>query len=469
MTHVSRRGFLGVAGGTAAGLGAAGGENGSAAFPELMQDMTALVQRIPLVDTHEHIIEEAVRVAGKDEPRAGIPAPDFGMLMMHYTDSDLRVSGMPREDVEALTSHDLPPRKKWKLVAPYYERCRHTGYQMCVRETIRALYGEDDLREDNCEKISEKLHDRIAPGYYRDILNKVANIEYCHVNSLETSIFMETAQPDLLAQDISTVALSSGLDIPRVQKTLNREAGDLDQYHALIDDVFAKYGPRAIAVKNQSAYSRRLDYAEVDAATAAPLYARLIADPASLAPEEKKALQDHLFHYCVERATEHNLPVKLHTGYYAGDGGMPLERVRQNAGDLCPVIKAHPKTKFMLMHIDYPYQDEVIALAKHYGNVYVDMCWAWIINPLASVRFMKEFLMAAPASKLFTFGGDYRPAELSVGHAAVARKGIAQALAELVAEGWVAESEITALAERVMNSNAHECYDQKRALQNWKK
>ena len=63
------------------------------------------------------------------------------------------------------------------------------------------------------------------------------------------------------------------------------------------------------------------------------------------------------------------------------------------------------------MHIDYPYQDEAIALAKHYSNVWIDMCWAWIINPAAGVRFLKEFIMAAPASKVLTFGGDYRPVE----------------------------------------------------------
>ena len=46
-------------------------------------------------------------------------------------------------------------------------------------------------------------------------------------------------------------------------------------------------------------------------------------------------------------------------------------RLRRNASDLCPVIQAHPNVKFILMHIGYPYQDEYIALAKHYPNVYI--------------------------------------------------------------------------------------------------
>jgi predicted TIM-barrel fold metal-dependent hydrolase len=104
---------------------------------------------------------------------------------------------------------------------------------------------------------------------------------------------------------------------------------------------------------------------------------------------------------------------------------MPLERVRQNAADLCPLLVDFPETAFVLMHIGYPYQDEYIALAKHYANVHFDLCWAWIINPLAAARFVREYLVAAPASKFLTFGGDYANVETIVGHAKVARLGLA--------------------------------------------
>jgi len=135
---------------------------------------------------------------------------------------------------------------------------------------------------------------------------------------------------------------------------------------------------------------------------------------------------------------------------------MPLTRLRQNAGDLCPLLKDFPDTTFVLMHIGYPYQDEAIALAKHYRNVTIDMCWAWIINPMASIRFVKEFLLAAPANKLFTFGGDYLTVENIYGHSKIARLGLTQALTELVEEGWIPREEIPVLVERIMRQNALE-------------
>ncbi|MGY4408344.1 hypothetical protein ACVWW4_000080 [Bradyrhizobium sp. LB7.1] len=81
-------------------------------------------------------------------------------------------------------------------------------------------------------------------------------------------------------------------------------------------------------------------------------------------------------------------------------------------------------------------------------------CWAWILNPAASVRFLKEFLLAAPADKIFTFGGDYTAIEPIYGHALIARRGIAQALSELVTQGWIAREETPDLIELIMRGNA---------------
>lgn len=431
----------------------------------LQEQIGKLVTATPLVDTHEHLWEEARRIKGLDADKENnLPAPDFGILFAHYVDSDLIVSGMPPGDVRKLTGYDLEPKAKWALLEPFYRRIRLTGYGRCVQESMRCLFGEDDLTAENVVRISDKIREGVRPGFYKHILHGVSNIEYCQVNSLETPVFMETAQPDLLTQDISTVAMGSGLNIKAISEKMGREVVHLQGWHAVIDECFARFGPKAIAVKNQSAYGRRLDYAQVSTVDAAPLFARFVKDPESLTDREMKALQDHLFHYTVRKATEYKLPVKLHTGYYAGHGHMPLNRVRCNAGDVCELLLAYPETRFDFFHIDYPYQDEMIAIAKHYPNAWVDMCWAWIINPVASVRFVKEFLTAAPANKLLAFGGDMMPVELVPGHAAIARKGLAQALYELTGEGWLKEQELPELVQRLMQGNAHELFDYPRAL-----
>jgi predicted TIM-barrel fold metal-dependent hydrolase len=133
---------------------------------------------------------------------------------------------------------------------------------------------------------------------------------------------------------------------------------------------------------------------------------------------------------------------------------MPLSRLRANPGSACELCRHSPKTKFVFFHLAYPYYEEMLALAKHYPNAYIDMCWSWIINPIASKDFLKKFILTAPSNKIWTFGGDFIPVELIPGHASIARHGIVQALSELAEEGWITEGEALALCKPIMYQNA---------------
>jgi predicted TIM-barrel fold metal-dependent hydrolase len=159
----------------------------------------------------------------------------------------------------------------------------------------------------------------------------------------------------------------------------------------------------------------------------------------------------------VELAAEHNLPFKIHTGYYAGHSRMPIERIRP--GHLSALLARYPLTRFVLMHIAYPYNDELIALAKHYPNVYVDMCWAWSINPFVARDFVRRMIHAVPANKLFAFGGDTFWPNAAVAYATQARQWLTRALQAEVDEGLLRPAEAIALATRLMRTNQEECFD----------
>ena len=415
--------------------------------------LKATVDATAWIDTHEHLLEEATRLGGPGAHRM-IPCDDAALLFHHYFKDDLWASGMSPAEVDRFFAADVDPGDKWPLVAPYWARTRHTGYGRAVAETARILFGVEELDGLSFVAASERMRAQARPGYYRRVLNDAAGVELCQVNSMEAP-FCESAQADLLQQDLSLVALSTAINAQGVEHWRERTGlpvAKLADWHRVIDWAFDTYGPKACSVKSQAAYQRRLDYADVPAEDAAPLFERMVHGD-ELPADERKALEDHLMRRCVARAVERGLPIKMHCGYYAGSDRMPLDRVRRNAGDLGPLLAAHPNATFVLMHIGYPYQDEYVALAKHYRNVYVDLCWAWIIAPVACVRFVKEFLTAAPATKLFGFGGDYANVETIVGHAAVARQGLTQALAELVEEGWLNEPGAVEAAERVMRGN----------------
>lgn len=416
-------------------------------------DVLEQINNTLFIDTHEHLLEESQRLGG---PSSGAPlftCDDWAYLFAHYALDDLKVAGMSQQDAELFVSQKLSPAEKWRLFSPYWPAIRNTGYGKAVSISVQKLFDEPDINAGNVETITAKLRGGVHKGFYHHILRNVAGIESCQVNSLDRT-FRETEYPDLLMQDISTVCMGSGLDVPRLRAETGLPINSLHECYQAIDWYFESYGQQAVAVKNQSAYERRLNYENVDPHTAERLFSAYIADATALNEADNKAVKDHLWRYSTQRATDYGLPVKLHTGYYAGTGYMPLDRVSQNLKDLCPILQDFPNTKFVLMHITYPYQDELIALAKQYRNVYVDLCWAWIVNPLATKNFVKEFLMAVPSNKLFTFGGDYTAVENVVGHAAIARHGLTQALVELNAEGWLSESEVLDLINPLMRGNA---------------
>jgi len=160
----------------------------------------------------------------------------------------------------------------------------------------------------------------------------------------------------------------------------------------------------------------------------------------------------------VDQATAHGLPVKLHTGYYAGQNSMPLARLRLNAGSAAELCRRSPDTQFVFMHLCYPYYEELLALVKQWTNAHVDMCWAWIINPVAAKDYLKKHIVTAPINKLLPFGGDYIPVEPVLGHAIISRRGIAQALAELVEEGWLKLADALELVDPILHQNARQIF-----------
>ena len=408
------------------------------------------VWETPFIDTHEHLPDEADCLRGP----GGTTHEPWTVLFQHYLNSDLRTAGMGREEYNRFFGDAGSPREKWQALEPYWPAVKNTGYGLAVRIAIRELYGIEKLSAETVEKLADSYQQLRRPGFYRRILCELARIESCQVDS---GRFRESQDPLLLMQDLSIVGMFAGPNLRGFGEPTGIAVTSLADWHRVIDWWFDKYGKYATAVKSQNAYSRNIDYDDVPAEKAEPIFRKRLAGE-KLLPEEQKALEDHLFWYAVRRATKEGLPVKLHTGYYAGENSMPLARVGLNPAACCDLCRRSPDTTFVFMHICYPYYEDILSVAKQYTNAYIDMCWAWIINPVAAKDFLKKYLVTAPANKIFTFGGDYRPVELVLGHALIARHGIALALSELVEEGYIELEDALELVDPIMHGNARRVF-----------
>ena len=459
---ISRRSVIkgiGVMGAAAAAIGSAPERSQAAAGKsrakpaDYAEQIIRRVNETILVDSHEHLNDESDRLKESAASARG-RATDWSYIFGHYLESDIISAGMSQKDQNAFYGPGLDPAQKWRVLEPIWPAVKNTGYGQAVSIAIRDLYGISEVSAKTVGRIAAQYRALIKPGFYRKALCEVARLDSCQVNA---GPFHESDMPDLLLQDISIVGMHMGPDFKQYAPALGIKVNDLADWHTVIDKWFEKYARYAVAVKSQAAYSRDLDYDDVKAEDAAPIFKRVLnKEPVSA--EDEKRLQDHLFWYSVGKATEHDLPVKLHTGYYAGQNKMPLARVARNPGSVCEVVRRSPNTKFVLMHICWPFYEDMIAIAKQYTNTYLDMVWAWIMSPVTSTEFLKHYLTAAPANKILTFGGDYRPVEPVVGHAAIARQGIARALIESVDEGWLTVDEALELIEPIMNGNGRRLF-----------
>jgi predicted TIM-barrel fold metal-dependent hydrolase len=111
------------------------------------------------------------------------------------------------------------------------------------------------------------------------------------------------------------------------------------------------------------------------------------------------------------------------------------------------------------MHTAYPYTHELVALAKNSPNLYVDLCWAWAIDPYSTRDFVRHMLHAVPANKLFVFGGDTAWPMTAWAYALQARRWLTRTLQAEVDEHLLTERDALALATRLMMTNQYDCFN----------
>lgn len=407
----------------------------------------------PFIDTHEHLMDESERL---DCIEPLIPCDDWALLLNHYFGFDLISAGISKEQLDGLFSKQLNPMDKWGILKEFWPCLKNTASGMVFRNTVKILYGIDEISEDTIMELQNRYEQTRKKGFYKYIVQDIAHIKHCHVHSPLVAC-KESESPELLVQDIALNGLIQ-VAIKPYSVPENTKITSLSDWHLLIDWWFTEHNQMAKAVKIGNAYFRRLDFEKVEAKEVEQIFVRKI-NSQLMDPREEKKLQDHLFWYCVDKATEYGLPVKMHTGQWAMNNVMNMQWVKDNPSDCASLCRKSPNTKFVFFHLCYPHYEEMLSLAKSYSNAYIDMCWSWSLNPLAAKDFLKKFILTVPNNKIFTFGGDDKIVENIVGHAFVARKGIAQALDELVSENWIMIGDALDLVEILMYKNAEKIFD----------
>ena len=415
-------------------------------------DLAHHIQGTALVDTHEHM---------RKEPDWLENGPDILQdLFGNYVPADLNTAGATPEEMKRLMDASDPDiAGRFEGVREAWEATQFTGYGEAVRLIAEHVYGIDELTAANLTAAQEKVKVLQRPGERYRLLHNIANLDHIQTDDGGWSCLPDRSGPDFFLYDLSWRGFCNGeVDAQQIHSETGVEVKDLTTLKQGMEAIFAKYAPCAIAVKAQHAYNRTLNWIERSDGDASAALEKVLRKPTEeISLETRLCLGDWCWARGTELSIEHNLPFKIHTGYYAGNNRMPVSRIP--AGNMCALFARYLDAKLVLMHISYPYNDELVALAKHYPNIWVDLCWAWSIDPYSSRDFLRRFLHAVPSNKLFAFGGDTGWPTSAMAYAIQARNEIRRALEAEITDGYMTEKQAMQIATRIMRDNQFACFD----------
>lgn len=404
--------------------------------------ITAAVNKISIIDTHEHLVTEEQRLKINDQI-------DFTYLFKHYAKEDLISASNQKGLVELIYNTDLPILDRWELLQPFYKAMRSTGYGRVPLIAARELYGISEIDETTVEQLSLRMKKANKKGLYQHILKEKANIEFSIVDmghqKFNKSFYRHVERFD------SFILISSIEEIMKIGEQYHTKIQTISDFNDVLRKAFQDgMTYDMVAVKSALAYKRIIQYDNVSQEKAEKVFNSLLIKN-FVNSSDIKALQDYFMHRLLDLADEFDLPIQIHTGLHAGNGNIITN---SNPTHLANLFMEYPDVDFILFHAAYPYGGELGTLAKNFPNVYIDLCWSYVVSPSYSERYLHEWIETVPANKIMAFGGDYDFVEAIYAHAVMARQIIAKVLIAKVRDRYLTEKEAIDIAKMFLRENA---------------
>ena len=387
-----------------------------------------------IIDCHEHLGPEKGRVASE---------VDVFTLFAHYTRGDLAVAGMSEADYQSLYNRQIPLERRWQTFAPYWDEIRWGSYARAALLAARRFYDVEDINESTCVQLSERMQAANQPGLYERVLGEVCGIRVALTQCGSTDL-----DSPLLAPVMSMVyEMETWKALSRPPFAPGAVVRTLDDYL----DVMLAYVAR---VKGEGAVGLKMlssPYVAPSREEALASFEALRSGKEGRLPQPNP-LRDYVVDQTISFATEEDLVVAVHTGYWGDFRALdPLHMI--------PILQRHPETRFDIYHLGYPWVRETLMLGKGFPNVWINLCWTHIISQRFAVAGLDEAIDLIPMNKILAFGGDYGlPVEKTYGHLVMAREDVAEVLGRRIREKQMTETQALVLARKWFWDNAKALY-----------
>lgn len=400
-------------------------------MPTTYKDIYSYLETLPVVSSHEHHWPDELQL---------------GLTLERVLDQSY--VGWRGAQVIGAT-----PEERAALLA------RHRGgsYFTWLEKGIQRVHGfSEKITAENWDALSERVAARHAtPGEHVNILAEAGRYRravqdtYWQYGSdighpemfspaMRTDMFIRGFHPDVRDHDGNS-PFSFYPETPRTD------------FAAYLDWLLALFtgwrNAGAVALKSASAYERSLGYGPGDLAAAAKVFGRR---PETVGAEERSLFEETLFNWFCALAAKLDAPFQVHMGLGQLTGSRPML--------FAPTLERHPRTRFVLFHMGYPWYSEVGALAHNYRNALPDMVWAPIISPTAAISALHQYIEVTRTNDLIAWGSDTWTSEDAVGALLAWQHVVATVLSEKVESGYIDMADAERLARGLMYENAAKIY-----------
>ena len=409
------------------------------------------VEHLPIVDVHEHHLPEIIQ------------AREVNLLQLFqqsYAGWALaRPYCLPSESRDADPMLAAAGPTTWEALVPFLD---HSGSNFFVRNLVRAVVelhgsGAPEITRDNWPALDASVraaHRR--PEWQHEVLNRA------RITTVITDAYNDPLldpRPALGANYRSVMRTNSlalgwhpdsrDHNDNRAHELLRRvglKAESFDEYLVALEKLVAGMGARGqVALKNSLAYDRDINFDEPDERLARAAWGKISP---SLA--ERKAFGDFIVDHLCQIAAARDIPVQLHLGTGIIRGSHPL--------GVAGLIERHPRTRFLLMHLAYPWSRDLLGMAFVYRNIWLDLTWSFLLSPSHFKLALHEAIEVLPNESRMMLGGDNWHVEETYGTMQTARRLITEVLDEKLASGYFSRATAERLARRMLHDNAREFF-----------
>lgn len=405
------------------------------------------IAKIPIVDVHEHHMPD-ILLNG-----------DVNLLQLFQQSyaswTQARPYTLPSESRDSDPMLVAPGPTTWDGIAPFLE---HSGTNSLVRNLVAAiseLHGDGTgvITRDNWQALDAAIRQRHKQtGWCAEVLARAG---------IERLITDPYADPLLDARQalgrnynsvmrINCFAFGwhpdsrdhNGNSAHALLARVGLKPGSFDEYlvalEKLVDGMAARH---QVALKNALAYDRDLCFDEPNEPLARQAWGKI--KPSA---QEQKAFGDLVVDRLCRLAGERDLPFQMHLGTAIIRGSHPM--------NVAGLLERHPRTRFLLMHLAYPWSHDLLGLAFVYRNIWLDLTWSLLLSPTHFKHALHEAIEMLPDESRLMFGGDNWHAEETYGAMKWARQLIGDVLEEKVRSGYFGEADARRLAQKILHDNA---------------